>query len=209
MPVTPTGTSAGLKSRRIGVATMRRGDALAHGMEAFTSIMFTCRVWVRPPGKSTTVMLASRTGFKAGLTPRRSGAAVTRTKAVPSTTVMEIAQTGPRTSNHGAATTFRKAAKARRCPSSAAKRLARCTARPRRARVECTGLEGRSSEARPMLVLWPTARFRWSVTCAGRAPYKKSGVICMSQHPLPSIVMQHSTTSSGHGRPRKSIGAAP
>lgn len=189
---------------------MRRGDALAHGTEASTSIMFTCRVWAVPPGKSTTVMLASRTGFRVGLTPRRSGAAVTRTKAVPSTTVMEmIAVTGPKTSSHGAARPFRKAVPARRCHAWAAKHLAPCMATPLRARVECIGLEGRFSEARPMLAPWRTARFRWSVMCAELAPYKRSAVMCMSQHRLPSIVMQHSTTSSEHGRPRKSIGAAP
>lgn len=92
---TPTGTSDGPHTRSHGVAVTCRWDAPALGTAAIICTpMSSLRESAISMVVSTTAVLASPTGCRAGLIPRRTGAATRRAGAVSSSTAALAMQLG-------------------------------------------------------------------------------------------------------------------
>ena len=99
MKAIPIGTLAGLITRSLGAAATTIWDALAPGMEAtMFTLMSLNKEWDMRMDESTIVMPASPIGCKVGQIPRRTGAALNKTRAAQSSTAILVRSfdcTGP------------------------------------------------------------------------------------------------------------------
>mmetsp|Transcript_74078 Transcript_74078/g.176667 ORF Transcript_74078/g.176667 Transcript_74078/m.176667 type:complete len:311 (+) Transcript_74078:1470-2402(+) len=214
MLASPTGTMAGLTRRRAGAATMRTGAAQEAGTATGTHMQSS--TWSTVSTSATaamTALLASPTGSRAGLPTRRTSAvSTTTTSSVCSTTATArmrvICTPGPRTRATSAAATSSWAARQRLCPLWAARRPARCTARPALARSASSGRRKTRSPERATPATSPTARSRWNATCAARAASRRPAAGCRAPAPSPSTAKPPWATGAAPGRPTRRSGAA-